>query len=292
MELSTNVKTGDLKISSPEGQVTPVTEAKKEPDLITRVAQHKPEEVKPEVKSTEIAEPEFDFKDIEKIADPAAKDYAMKAYKSFQKGFNQKFQEIADIRKSLESKQQETTTWTPEKIQGLLKDPQFLTVAQQVAATQAPTSFEGSPEQWSALSDGDKAKFQMLENKINLLEQQNFQTMKVSQDESLKQKYPNYNPQAIDILTADLLQGKVQATREHLYKVYDYEDAVQRAYDLGKKDGQKDLLEKKEGSSIDGLSVTGSKEAIKAEKGESNTNFWNRIVNTNMAKLKEGQLRK
>jgi hypothetical protein len=293
MELSTNVKTGDLKITEGATPTPPVIgEVKKEPDLITRVAQHKPEEIKPEVKPTGISEPEFDFKDIEKIADPAAKDYAMKAYKSFQKGFNQKFQEIADIRKSLESKQQETTAWTPDKVQGLLKDPQFLTAAQQVAATQAPSGFEGSQEQWSALSDGDKTKFQMLENKINLLEQQNFQTMKVSQDEQLRNKYPNYNPEAIDILTADLLQGKVQATREHLWKVYDYDEAVRRAYQLGKEDRQLDTKEKVSSTSVEGITTTSSKEKPTPEKGESNRAFWDRVVLSNLTKLKEGQLRK
>jgi hypothetical protein len=290
MELQTNVKSGEVKIS--ENSTSVVTKepiVTKEPDLVTRVSQVK---VEPEVKPTEVKEPEFDFKEIDKITDPAAKEYAEKAYKSFQRGFNQKFQELAEIRKTYETKTAETSNWTPERVQQLLNDGTFVNAAKSVMATQAPSTFEGTQEDWSGLSDTDKAKFHQLENKINFLEQQNFQTKRVQEDESLKTKYVNYKPEAIDILTADLLANKVQATREHLWKVYDYDDAVRRAYELGKEDRQLETTEKKSSTSVEGLTTTSSKEIPTPEKNESNRAFWNRIVLSNLTRLKEGQIRK
>ena len=289
MELQTNVKSGEVKIS--ESPVTPVTQVvTKEPDLVTRVSQVKVEV--PEVKTTEVKEPDFDFKDIEKIADPVAKEYAEKAYKSFQRGFNQKFQEIADLRKTLESEKNQISNWSPERVQQLLNDQGFITAAKSVMATQAPTTFEGTQEEWSGLSETDKVKFHNMEQEIHMLKQQNFLTKRVQEDESLKTKYVNYKPEAIDILTSDLLANKVQATREHLWKVYDYDDAVRRAYQLGKEDRQTDTKEKVSSTSVEGITTTSSKEKPTPEKGESNRAFWDRVVLSNLTKLKEGQLRK
>ena len=293
MDLQTNVKTGDVKITSPETtSVTTTTEKKPEPDLITRVSQFKKEEEPKLTGEVKVTEPEFDFKDIEKITDPTAKEYAEKAYKSFQRGFNQKFQELADLRKSYEQKVTETSIWTPEKVQSLLNNPDFVNSAKTVMVNQAPQTFEGTQQEWSALSDTDKAKFQQLENKINILEQQNYQVRRTQEDETLKNKYTNYNAQAMDILTADLLQQKVIATREHLWKVYDYEGAVERAYNLGLQDGTKGVREKVSSSSMEGTMATSNKETPKKEDGETDRNFFRRIFLNNLAKQKEVNIKK
>ena len=73
---------------------TPVKE-----DLISRVSKVKVDKT-PEVN---IEEPKFDINDIEKIQDPQAKEQALRAYKSFQRGFNEKYQELAQIRKELDA---------------------------------------------------------------------------------------------------------------------------------------------------------------------------------------------
>jgi hypothetical protein len=287
MELQTNVKTGDINIK--EGTTAPIQQViTKEPDLITRVSQVKTEVTQP---TGEIKEPEFDFKDIEKIQDPAAKDYAEKAYKSFKKGFNQKFHEIADIRKSLEKQVSQDTGWTPEKIQGLLNNPEFIKAAQQVTVSQAPSNFSGTQEEWSTLNEQEKAEFKSMRNEITALKQQNFQVQLKQQDEQFKSKYANYNPEAIDIITAEMLAGKVNATREHLWKVLDYDDAVNRAYQLGKQDRGVEVKEKVGASSIEGMSTTENKDAPKPEKDENPRAFWNRIVQNASLKAK-GEIRK
>lgn len=300
MELQTNVKSGEVKITSPETTTTVVketTEKKSEPDLITRVSQFKKDETTTEAttKTTtekEVKEPEFDFKDIEAIQDPAAKEQALKAYKSFQKGFNQKFQDLADLRKTYEQKVTETSNWTPERIQGLLNDSNFVNAAKSVMASQAPQAYGGTQEDWSALSETDKAKFQQLENKIISMEQQNYQVRKLQEDEALKNRYSNYNAQAMDILTADLLQQKVIATREHLWKVYDYEGAVERAYNLGLQDGTKGVKEKVSSSSMEGTMATSTKEPLKKEEGETDRTYFRRLFLDNVSRQKETSIKK
>src|SRR3990167_11007207 len=145
MELQTNVKTGDLKISSPEttAQVArPVVGAEpelekpeiksEEVSLVTRASQVKIEPQRPS-----ISDDGFDYKEIENIKDLQAREYAEKAYKSFQRGWNEKYQELAELRKSLVAKKTENAIWTPERIQDeLLSDPTFIQSAQKVSGVQ------------------------------------------------------------------------------------------------------------------------------------------------------------
>lgn len=271
-----------------EQAVQPQVEAPK-PELVTRVSQFKPPE---SGKEPQVSQPDFDYKEIEQIQDPKAREYAEKAYKSFQRGFNQKFQEIAEIRKTYENKINESSNWSPEKIQSLLNNPEFVKSAQEVAKSQAPESFGGSQEDWSNLSEQEKVRFNDMKQRISYLEQQSLQSRKAQEDEHLKTKYANYHPEAIDILTAELLQGKVQATREHLWKVHDYDNGVKRAYELGREDERNAKQEKVSSGSVSGGVATPNKEVLPQEKDESNSDYFKRLFFKNVAKLKEGDMKK
>ena len=102
---------------------TPVKE-----DLISRVSKVKVDKT-PEVN---IEEPKFDINDIEKIQDPQAKEQALRAYKSFQRGFNEKYQELAQIRKELDAIKNQATNWTPDRIKQELNKPDFIQASQAV----------------------------------------------------------------------------------------------------------------------------------------------------------------
>ena len=216
-------------IQKPE-EVKP--EAKQE-DLITRVSAVKSEEIiKPT--GTEVKEPEFDFKNIENIKDPAAKEQALAAYKSFQKGFNEKFQEIAELRKSLEAQKGQAVDnkWTSERIQSLLQNPEFVQAAQSIVGNPSATA-----EDNSLLTETEKqltSEINGLKKELSSIRQNsqvtNYNLLRDKQDGELKTRYANYNPQAVDTLTADMLSGKYQATREDLWRAYDYESAVKRSY--------------------------------------------------------------
>lgn len=249
-------------------------------DLITRVSQFKkPETPKKDGEDLSIKEPEFNIQDIDKIADPVAKEQALKAYKSFQRGFNQKFQEIAELRKALESQKGQSQSWTSDRIQQLLQDPEFIKASQEVLQKQAPSTWDGSQQEWSGLNDSEKLKFQHMEAKVQELERSNYISKVRAQDETLKTRYANFNPEAIDILTSDLLAGKVQATREHLHKVIDYEPAVQRSYDLGYQDGMNARSEKANSTTLPtGANIQPTIPIPEVDKNESGQNYFRRLV--------------
>ena len=273
----------ETKIKDTSAEVKP--EPKEE--LITRVSQVKVEEKK---EPTAPKEPEFDFKEIEalKQKDPEAGAWAERAYKSLQKGFNDKFQEIAELRKKLESQtnQKVPDTWTIERLQQEINKPDFIAAASQVISSQ-PKEDEFMTES----EKQEKQKIANLERELNLIKQQSFSVQKRSEDEQMKSKYANYNPQALDILTSDMLAGKVQATREHLWKVMDYEDAVQRAYELGKQDRQLENKEKITSMSAEGITAQAPEGVLPKEEGESSKNWFVRNALNRLVQAKSGQLK-
>jgi len=259
-----------------EAQETKETKPEeKEVDLVTRVSQVKPEEKKEE---------SFNINDIEKIEDPQAKEYAQKAYKSFEKGYQEKFRTLAEERKSWEAKRAEGDNWTSDKVQSLLKDPKFVDAAQSVLG-------QGNDD-YSALSDADKKQVQEAKLLAKQALEQNAQLLKAQQDERLQGKYANYKPEAVDILTADLLAGKVQATREHLWKVQDYDAAVRRAYKLGLDDKKLVNQEKATSMSIEGTTQQATEGAVEKEKTETDKQWFVRNALNRLVKSKEGQIRK
>jgi hypothetical protein len=263
----------------------PVVEVPKE-DLISRVSK-----VKVEVPVINVEEPHFDVNDIEKITDPVAKEQATRAYKSFQRGFNQKFQELSEMRKQLESqKAQQPTQWTPERIKQELNKPDFIQASQTVLQEQNPPNSGMNETEWSSLTATEKKQWQAMQNELTSLKQQQsrdalLQNFRV-QDETLKTKYANYNPEAVDMITSELLTGKRQATREDLFRSLDYENAVKRAYELGKQDSKIDKQEKINASSFDG--VNSGKPAVDlpvAEKNESAQSYFGKLVFNNIKKM-------
>ena len=273
-----------LQTSAPAVE-TPVAEVPKE-DLISRVSK-----VKVEAPVINVEEPHFDVNDIEKITDPVAKEQATRAYKSFQRGFNQKFQELAEMRKQIETqKAQQPTQWTPERIKQELNKPDFIQASQAVLQEQNPPNSGMNESEWSSLTATEKKQWQAMQNELTSLKQQQsrdalLQNFRV-QDETLKTKYANYNPEAVDMITSELLTGKRQATREDLFRSLDYENAVKRAYELGKQDSKLDKQEKISASSFDG--INSGKPAVDlpvAEKNESAQSYFGKLVFNNIKKM-------
>ena len=242
--------------------------------IVDRVSQYKA----PETPASEVsAEQPFNVTDIDKIADPDAKEYANKAYKSFQSDYTRKTQELAEQRKTLDTKLAEYSNWTPQRIQTLLNDPEFVKAAQSVAGNQQQTSADDS-----MMTDNEKKRMEQIDSQIKMVLQQNQQLLKTQQDTTLKEQFSNYNPQAVDTLTADLLANKVQATRKDLWKVIDYEPAIQRAYELGKQDRKLEMGEKVQATSFEGQQVTTEEDKPKPEEGEKGDAWFKRILLHNM----------
>jgi len=194
---------------------------------------------------------------------------------------------LANIRKSLEKEKETISSWSPERVQSLLNDKNFVDAAQKLQQFQNPPQSGLSDEEWSALSEGEKAKFKQIEQKVSQLEQLNYLSTLKQQDEQLKGRYANYEPTKIDEITQSLITGKVQATREDLWKVIDYENAVERAYKLGLQDRNNYNQEKINASSPEGFNTTN---AVKLEpnNGEKSGDFFKRILLNNMSRFKSG----
>ena len=253
---------------------TETTQPKTEVDLVTRVSQVKPTESQ---KKEEI-EGKFNINDldaeIEKITEPALKDQMAKFKKSLLSGENQKYQEIATLRKQYETRLAEISNWTPERLKGELNKPDFVQAAQTVLQSGNQTT-----EDYSALSEAEKTELTQLKQKINLLEQNSWQSVKAQQDVTLKTKYANYEPKVVDDITTNLMQGKIQATREDLWKVIDYELAVKRAYELGKQDKNIENTEKISGMTVvEGRNIS-TPTSVERQKGETIQNFMRRSYN-------------
>ena len=265
---------------TPEVKVEAPKVEEQKPDLLKRVTSFKPVE-QPKPATNEFGLTQEDYEKVK--TDPTLS----KFYKSLEAGAGKKFQEAAEIRKNAEAKLAEISNWTPERVQQLLNDKNFVASAQRVAEQIAPQNSGLSNEQWSALSDSDKAKFAALELKTNQMEQLLQRERQSKEDESLKNKYADYKPDIVDTTISKLLNGEYRASREDIWKVINHDTNVEKAYKLGLQDASLEIKDKVGASSFTGTSTTTPSEKIEPNKGESNREFFRRIVMNNMLKNKK-----
>jgi len=249
-------------------------------NLTEQVAKFKPNVPEQPVKQ----DGPFNYNDLENISDPQAKEVAMKAYKSFQSDYTRKMQALAEERKRLAQPENipQRPEWTPDKIRSITQDPEFIKAAQE---------YMGSSSSDNELPPEVQRKIQEMEEKTQLAMQQVTELAKRQQDEALKQKYPDYNPAAIDTLTADMLSGKVQATREDLWKIHNFDNFIKNAYLMGKQDRNLDFEDKRHSTSFEGQQMAESPDKPQPEEGESSRSYLQRLLFHNMTK-KDSAVRK
>ncbi len=254
----------------PEEKVETKVEEVKKPvektdDLVQRVSQ---------VKETKFNINDLDS-EIEKITDPKVKEQMLGLKKSLVAGENQKYQDIAQLRKDLEA--QKSSNWTSERVQDLLKDQSFLSAARDIIPQ----------DESSMLTEPEKASIKAAKDRADFAVSQASEAKRLREDEVLNNKYANYNAEGVDVITADLISGKLKATREDLHKVLDYDDAIKRAYSLGKEDKKVDTKEKIDATSVDGVTTNISEAPLKRIKGESDRVYFQRLGEHNLAKFKK-----
>ena len=270
----TTVNIQEQTVPGPEAAGTP------EIPLIQRVARMEPEKKPVEEPTNQFGLSKEDYDAVQ--SDPVLS----KFYKSMNSDYIKKTQEVAEQRRALET-QPKKQPWTMQKVQELVNDPEFVQAAQTFSQTNNPQGSGLTDEEWSTLNDKEKAQLAGLETKVNHLTQVNQENLKIQQDANLKQTYANYNSQAVDDLLSDMMSNRLQATREHLWKVLDYESAVDRAYRLGRADERGGIQEKVIASSPEGINAQPN-QTIQPEKEESNMNFWKRITTKRLAESKAG----
>lgn len=259
-------------------------EAKPELDLITKVTNYKKQETPKE--PTDLVDINFDFKELENIKDPLAKDVAMKAYKSMQSGATKKFQEASTLRKeaeekvkAIEQKMAEMSTWTPDRIQKeLLNNPGFLEAAQQIAGNQNTESL---------LSEEDRAKINSLENELKMLKQTNNHSIIAQEDVLLQGKYADYNPIKVDDALAQLAKMPPHKLREYVYKAMFHDEHVKSAYDLALQENKQQTQEKINAISMPGDNVNVNTGVSPKEKSETDVQYFVRLAQANKARLQK-----
>ena len=246
-------------------------------DLISRVSKVKVEPPKAKEEPNPFGLSREDYDRVQN--DPTLS----KFYKSMQADYIRKTQEASEVRKKAEDQIKQTQTWNVDRLQQEMNKPDFIQAAQQVASMQNPPGSGLSDQEYSALTDKEKAQLHNMQQELHQMKLQNWQMQQRQQDEQLKAKYANYAPDIVDTTINQLVKGEVKADREVVWKALDYENAVQRAYELGKTDRQLEQQEKQQSVSFDGFATTQHREVPKAEQGESNTNYFKRLARQRLA---------
>ncbi len=277
----------------------PVVQAPTE-DLVTRASKVS---ITPAANQETVGQPSseaslsFNVKDLEKITDPTARKFAEDAYKSMQSDYTKKTQALASEKAVLKAQLEQSGQYTTSRIQQLLNDPSFVQAAQEYQRLngpqpqQAPTDANAdlTADEFSYLTPEQQklyTKTKQMEQTMNIMNNR-LQTSEIEkQDMSLKTKYANYDPKSVNDIYQGMMNGSIQATREHLWKVQDYDSAVQRAYKLGLEDRASGLAEKVNASStINGVSVTSSNDVPVRLAKESGVEYFKRIAIHNASKL-------
>ena len=206
----------------------------------------------------------------------------VKAYEaSVMSGANKKFQEAAEIRKEM------AQPWTPDRVQSLLNDPAFVQSAQEVTQKQAlaqnPQGSGMQDQEWSALTDNERKQFYAVQQGQAQMQGQMNQLMAIQEDQNLMTRYKNYNADAINQAQDDFRNGRVNATREHIHKILDYDAAIKRAYVMGQQDRQTDIQGKVNASTDPaGVNTAPATDIPEKPKGMSNVQHFINLAQNRM----------
>lgn len=274
----------------------PVTKPLSSSDILKKSSEQPKEAPKPEQQQVEIPEKLFSEEDLKTIKDPIArqiaKDVLEKKEKDMLRGMNSKFQEIADIRKQLESKMSESNQWSRDRLEKAMKDPAFVEAVQAIAqsrqASAPPSNYDGTDEEWSALSEQEQNRFKQLEGQVNkLLSVQQQQELR-QVDESIKQRLPGYDPKQVDDFAKRMNSDQIglEELREFAGKSLLFDSAVEQAYQLGLKEGNSSLQDKLNANiNVGNIDASASRDIPKREQGVKSKDHFMNIAKRAMASL-------
>jgi len=200
--------------------------------------------------------------------------------KSMMRGVNDKFQEMAILRKELEALkgQSQRPKFSANSVEELLQNQEFISEAQRISGKASEISQDES------LSDVAKAEITRLKSELDTIK--NGMAQQTSQQaqnewnkhhEALQSRYKNYDRNRVDAIANELATGKINATPEYLYKAIYHDENVRRAYEMGRKESISKLEEKRNATSIDGINAVRN-DGLAQDTSEDNKNFLQRII--------------
>lgn len=241
------------------------TQSKSAADILKRsqeVKKEEPSKEQPE-KVSDIPDSLITSEQYASIKDPVSRQKLKELEKNAIKGMHEKFREAAERTKLAEEKERkaqeliekaQNPQWTEDTFEKMLQDPKFIEFAQAKVASQQtqtpPSNYDGSQEEWSALSDAEQQRIKSLEDKINTYMTQQERLKIQNADKEIAERLPGYDSSLVDKFQNELMQNKYDqaAIREHIGKSLLFEQAVQRAYHAGLEDRKLELGEKSNAS--------------------------------------------
>jgi hypothetical protein len=222
----------------------------------------------------------FNIEEINKIRDPHARQLLQEKYKAMQSDYTSKLQKLSEEKKSLNQ------PWSVDRIASLMNDKEFIQAAN--LYTQALTPNEPpqlDEDEYSNLTEKERQTLSAIKQEINNLKMENDKLKLLknfeNQHEKLKDKYSDYDKEAVEKFYNDLTSFKVQAGLEEVWKVYNYDKAKEQSYKLGYEDGLKQRQERLNASSIDSRSISVSN-SEKPTQNEKPSDFIKRILIKNL----------
>jgi hypothetical protein len=202
----------------------------------------------------------------------------------------------SDYTRKLEDAQKlvnQSKSWTPQRIQQeLLTNPEFVAAAQMIQGTQN-NDREITQEEYSALTETEKAKFNMIPQLQNEIQQMRNQTANQQllasineKDITFKQKYPDYDPVKINEAAQRFGKLTPAEAREYIYKADMHDINVRKAFEMGKLEGQGKLQNKLDIIMPQGSTVTSNESVPKKNAGESDKAFFVRLGQFRLAQFK------
>lgn len=228
---------------------------------------------------------------LDDIKDPVARAVVEKRLVEMERGLNTKFQSLAEDRRTLEADRTRSNTWTPQRVLDASKDPNFVAAAQEALKTQAPTSFEGTTEQWSVLTPAEKTAFAMVEKDSRDTKSQLQQMLHAQAHEKVKTRFPDYDPALVDRSMQTIIDGRLspEAINEFVWKAANFDRYVEQSYQFGLTDRNGSLQEKISGSSPrTTLTVSSNESGVTPVAGERSKAYFVRIAEERLKQQKLG----
>ena len=286
------------KDATGEDIVSKVSKYEVKPDDLNKQADSKPTDKFSELEksvNTAFISPE----ELANIKDPWAKRFIEDKQKQMLSGMNKKFQEIAELRKSLEEQQQQLSTNAPkydistkEGLRQALNDPEFSNLVKEVAQEAAPNEFlqqGGTQEEWSVLTDSEKVQFKQMREEINQLKQNQNSQQLAQMDSRLKDKYSDYDATAINSLVSDINSGKIgtEQLREMMFKALNYNNAIKRAAEITRNEMNGNISTKMDASTFNSVSNPNASQdgIVTKEEGEKSANYFSRLAKDRLKNL-------
>ena len=191
--------------------------------------------------------------------------------------------EVENLRKQLEA--QTNQPWTPERVQQLLKDPYFAQSAASLQQAAPPADWSGSQEEWSTLTPSEKRQFTELRNAVGQQQQQLNRMLISTEEEKIKAKYPDYDPNSVERWYKDAAEGRIPEgqIRELIHKALNFEKYVEGGYKFGLEDRNQMLREKSQAMAPSGVTTQTVADVPKRAEGESSRSLFAKLAKMRLA---------